>query len=223
MSLKRVLVVEDDPDIASALCRGLALHGYDTVSEARVAPALERLREPGLDAAVVDVMLGRESGLDLVRRARAAGFRNPVLMLSALSEVSDRARGLEAGADDYIVKPFSFEELLARLQVQERRLLAAVPAFDPVARTVTGPSARVQLTEREALLFGQLFRAEGRILSRGELFDRLWAGEGTSSENVVDVYVGYLRRKLAPPAAFGFEIQTHRNRGFSLLRLDAVR
>lgn len=217
-----ILVVEDDADIASALSRGMALNGYDTVCEGRAGRALDLFRTARLRAAIVDVMLGPESGLVLVRDARAAGFRRPILMLSALSEVGDRIDGLEAGADDYIVKPFSFEELLARLQVQERRVeeRATMPGFDPAARTLQGRRVRVELTEREANLLAMLYRNAGRILPRGVIFDTLWAGEGTSSDNIVDVYVGYLRRKLSPAEAFGIDIQTVRNRGFMLVRLD---
>ncbi|MBC7140738.1 MAG: response regulator transcription factor [Rhodobacteraceae bacterium] len=217
-----ILVVEDDADIASALSRGLALHGYATICEPRVERALDLVRTAPLRAAIVDVMLGPDSGLTLVRDARAAGFRKPILMLSALSEVGDRSEGLGAGADDYIVKPFSFEELLARLQVQERRVeeRAAMPGFDPAARTLQGRGVRVELTEREANLLAMLYRNAGRILPRGVIFDTLWAGEGTSSDNIVDVYVGYLRKKLSPAEAFGIDIQTVRNRGFMLVRLD---
>lgn len=217
-----ILVVEDDADIASALSRGLALHGYDTVCEGRAGRALNLFRTTRLRAAIVDVMLGPGSGLALVRDARAAGFNKPILMLSALSEVGDRSQGLEAGADDYIVKPFSFDELLARLQVQERRVeeRAAMPGFDHAARTLQGRGVRVELTEREANLLAMLYRNAGRILPRGVIFDTLWAGEGTSSDNIVDVYVGYLRKKLSPAEAFGIDIQTVRNRGFMLVRLD---
>jgi len=215
-----VLVVDDDPEIASALARGLGLHGYRTVAAHRVGEALARFREIRPDAAIVDVMIGADSGLDLVRVIRAAGDRTPILMLSALAEVDDRAEGLEAGANDYIVKPFSFDELVARLQVQQRR--AAVPPaapavrFDAASRTVRTVSRSVTLTEREFALLLHLWDHRGQVQPRGEIFDRLWAGEGTSSENVVDVYLGYLRRKLAPVQEFGFEIKTLRNRGFML-------
>ncbi len=219
-----ILVVEDDADIASALARGLAMHGYETIAETRIETALERFRTVPLRAAIVDVMLGLDSGFELVRKARAEGFRKPILMLSALSEVGDRTEGLEAGADDYIVKPFSFEELFARLQVQERRIedRGAMPGFDPAARLMRGQGVRAELTEREANLLAMLYRNAGRILPRGVIFDTLWAGEGTSSDNIVDVYVGYLRKKLSPPEAYGIDIQTVRNRGFILVRLDAL-
>ncbi|SFD83733.1 response regulator transcription factor [Roseivivax sediminis] len=212
-----ILLVDDDPEITSALSRGLALHGYAAVAEHRVAAALERIDAETFDAAIVDVMLGPESGLDLVRAMREGGFLRPVVVLSALSDVEDRAAGLEAGADDYIVKPFSFEELIARLKVQERRAATAHPApatLDPATRRLSTAARAVTLTERECDLLRLLAENAGEVMSRGAIFDALWAAEGSSSENVVDVYVGYLRKKLSPD--FGFEIKTLRNRGFTL-------
>lgn len=215
----RILIVDDDPEITSALSRGLALHGYEAVTEHRADTALVRIGAEPLQAAIVDVMLGPDSGLDLVRAIRASGHALPVVMLSALSEVEDRAAGLEAGADDYIVKPFSFEELVARLKVQERRADATRPKparLDPVTRVLSGRDRQVTLTERECDLLRHLADHAGQVRSRWEIFDTLWAGDGSGSENVVDVYLGYLRRKLDPSTDFGFEIRTLRNRGFTL-------
>ena len=215
----RILIVDDDPEITSALARGLALHGYETLSENRASAALERFRQGALSAAIVDVMIGTDSGIDLVASVRRFGDTTPILMLSALSEVEDRTRGIEAGADDYIVKPFSFDELVARLKVQERRTRPPAPSvtrLDAATWTVSTATRKVVLTEREFALLHQLACSPGAVFSRAELFDILWAGEGASSENVVDVYVGYLRRKLNPASDFGFEIKTLRNRGFML-------
>ena len=121
----RLLIVDDGPEITSALVRGLALHGYQAEAENRADRALVRLQAQAFSSAIVDVMLGADSGIDLVRAARKAGVTLPIVMLSALSGVEDRAAGLEAGADDYIVKPFSFDELVARLRVQEHRVSTA--------------------------------------------------------------------------------------------------
>ncbi|MGY9047804.1 hypothetical protein P775_04020 [Puniceibacterium antarcticum] len=215
----RILIVDDDPEITSALARGLGLHGYDTLSEHRVDSALQRVREGALGAAIVDVMIGADSGIDLVRALRAEGITLPIVMLSALSEVEDRASGLEAGADDYIVKPFAFDELVARLKVQERRARTDRPhraRLEVATRRVIGHNREVVLTEREFRLLQLLALHPGEAQSRGRIFDALWAGDGTSSENIVDVYLGYLRRKLEPVVDFGFEIKTLRNRGFML-------
>ena len=214
--VKRLLVVEDEPELASALQRGLALHGYEAVTENRAGPALMRLGEEDFAGAIVDVMLGVDSGLALVRQARAAGVTIPILMLSALSEVDHRAAGLAAGADDYVVKPFSFDELVARLAVQEQRARAAHPKparLCPTTRTLSTPAGRVTLTEREYDLLALLCQHADAPLSRGAIFDALWQGEGAGNENVVDVYLGYLRRKLAAQD-FRFEIKTIRNKGF---------
>ncbi|WP_226628737.1 response regulator transcription factor [Alloyangia pacifica] len=218
MQEARLLVVDDDPEICSALARGLALHGYAVETCNRADLAFGQLTSQRFHAAVVDVMLGADSGIALVRRARAAGAQLPILMLSALSEVEQRAAGLAAGADDYVVKPFAFDELVARLQVQQHRAAAMRPAparLSAADHSLSTPTRRLQLTDREFALLALLAAHAGTPLSRGEIFDRLWAGE-SRSENVVDVYIGYLRKKLKPGTDFGFEIVTLRQRGFYL-------
>ena len=214
----RLLIVDDDPEITSALVRGLALHGYEAEAENRADRAQERLRAGGYSAAIVDVMLGADSGIDLVRAVRQAGVTLPIVMLSALSEVEQRAAGLEAGADDYIVKPFHFDELVARLRVQEHRAIRAneeAALLCTATRTVEGTAGRVALTEREFELLELLAASGSAPRSRGDIFDTLWAADGSSHENVVNVYIGYLRKKLAEHD-FGFEIKTLRNQGFYL-------
>ncbi|WP_353476500.1 response regulator transcription factor (plasmid) [Salipiger sp. H15] len=216
--LPRLLVVDDDPEICSALARGLGLHGYAVETCNRADLALHRLAARGFDAAVIDVMLGADSGIELVRAARAAGVTLPIVMLSALSEVEQRAAGLEAGADDYVVKPFAFDELIARLKVQQHRAATLRPAparLSAADHSLSTPARSVTLTDREFALLSLLASHAGSPLSRGEIFDRLWAGE-SRSENVVDVYIGYLRRKLKPGTDFGFEIITLRQQGFCL-------
>jgi DNA-binding response OmpR family regulator len=163
-------------------------------------------------------MLGTDSGLSLVRAARARGLTLPILMLSALSEVEDRAAGLEAGADDYVVKPFSFDELVARLRVQESRVAQRHPApatLCPRSRELRRGADAVTLTEREYALLARLVETGGAPQPRHVLFEALWASDGSVSENVVDVYIGYLRRKLAG-SAMGFEIRTVRSKGFCI-------
>lgn len=213
--MTRLLIIDDEPEITSALARGLGLHGYSAETENRADRAEERLLTGDFSGAIVDVMLGADSGLDLVRRVREQGVTVPILMLSALSDVEHRAAGLEAGADDYVVKPFSFDELVARLRVQERRVRAQRP--DPAHlgadRVLRLGAASVTLTEREHALLAILIRNAGTPLPRGEIFDALWQQEGSNSENVVDVYIGYLRKKISEDV-FHFEIKTIRNKGF---------
>jgi DNA-binding response OmpR family regulator len=221
---KPLLIVEDDPEITSALMRGLGPQGYDVATENRVERALERLDQGPFACAIVDVMLGTDSGLSMVRMARARGLTVPILMLSALSDVEDRTAGLEAGADDYVVKPFSFDELVARLRVQESRAQTRHPAaatLCPHARELRRGADAVTLTEREFDLLRLLIDTADVPRSRHTLFDALWASDGSASdgsasENVVDVYIGYLRRKLSG-TDFGFEIRTIRSKGFCIV------
>lgn len=213
-----LLIIDDDPEITSALARGLALHGYETETENRADRAMDRLCSRTYAGAIVDVMLGADSGIALVREARTAGVTLPILMLSALSEVEHRAAGLEAGADDYVVKPFNFDELVARLRVQEHRVNLQRPAparLSRASRVLQNVSGSVNLTEREFALLELLARHAGTPIARSAIFDTLWASEGSGNENVVDVYIGYLRKKLSPDI-FDIEIKTLRNKGFCL-------
>ncbi len=222
--MAHILVVEDDPDIASLLSRGLSAAGHQ-VDWADTAGAAAG-QAAGCDAAIIDMMLGAESGARLLSDLRAQGHRMPAIMLSALDRVEDRAEGLEAGAQDYVVKPFQLAELLARLEVQLRR---AAPReaplglgrliYDPVTRAVShsrGQERLVVMTEREGELLSYLIARPGEVMTRGALFDALWAPHGGSTENVVDVYLGYLRRKLGNFTPYGLSLRTMRGRGFIL-------
>ena len=222
---KTILIAEDDTDIASALTRGLSSDGYRPLVAVDAAQALDIAGRTTCDAAIVDMMLGSDRGTDLVRRLRADGMDGPVLILSALSGVEDRTEGLEAGADDYVVKPFEYAELLARLRVQENRRARTGPSsrpllgrlvYDDDLRTVSNGERTVDLTEREAGLLKFLASNANALSSRGDIYDTLWAKTEGSSENVVDVYIGYLRRKLAPLEDFGIALRTVRGRGFIL-------
>ena len=221
---KTILIAEDDSDIASALSRGLAADDYRPLIAHDAADALDIVSRATCDAAIVDMMLGNDRGTDLVRRLRAGGMDGPILILSALSGVEDRTEGLESGADDYIAKPFEYAELLARLRVQENRrersdtqrpLLGRL-IYDDSLRAVTNGERTVSLTEREAGLLKFLASNANALSSRGDIYDTLWATTEGSSENVVDVYIGYLRRKLAPLEDFGVALRTVRGRGFIL-------
>lgn len=220
----RILLLEDDEDIASALARGLRREGYEPVIAHDIAGAEAIPELASVDAAVVDVMLGSDDGRRMVRRLRGAGMRAPIVMLSALSGVEDRAAGLEAGADDYVVKPFDFADLVARIRVQEHRRAGpqirrfADLTYTPDRREAAGPERAVTLTERESLLLEHFLDHPETVLSRGAIFDALWSGIGGTSENVVDVYIGYLRRKLATTGATEAQLRTLRGRGFVLTR-----
>ena len=217
--MSRILIVDDDPDIGSVLQRGLALDGYEAEHVALAATARDRLATGGYAAAIVDVMIGPDSGLDLVRDVRAGGQRLPILMLSALTSIDDRTAGLRAGADDYVIKPFAMDELSARLAVQIGRASdrqRPTLRFDRKSRVVSAGDVSVDLTEREAALLNLFVENRGEVLTRGAIFDAIWTGDGPTAENVVDVYIGYLRRKLVPAEAFGVEIVTIRSRGFQL-------
>jgi len=220
---KTVLIVEDDADIASALARGLGREGYEVVTAYDVQQARNCLHGTHVHAAIVDMMLGEERGTGLIAEMRDRGQGFPVIILSALSGVDDRARGLESGADDYVVKPFAFSELLARLRVQEKRyedqgatLAFGGLTYDPAIRQVGNGDKSLSLTEKEGRLLEVFLKNPRRLFGRNELFEMLWAADGRTSENVVDVYVGYLRRKLRPIADTKAQIITVRGKGFML-------
>ena len=224
MTAKRVLIAEDDSDIASILARGLSQEGYEPEVAEDEARALSIMRDRPCGGAVIDMMLGDDRGDELVRKLRREGLRGPVLMLSALTGVEDRTVGLDAGADDYIAKPFDLEELLTRYRTHEarrsreeaQRLALGQLAYDAETRTVSGPGRREMLTERESDLLTYLLRNAGQVVTRGDIYDSLWKKDSGGSENVVDVYLGYLRRKLAPLDDFGVTLRTIRARGFVL-------
>jgi DNA-binding response OmpR family regulator len=222
-----ILIVEDDEDISSLLGRGFRLEGYG-VDFARTGPeAVERARQTPYNAIILDVMLPGASGIEVCRALREFGRDFPIIMLSARDAVADRVEGLSAGADDYVVKPFAFEELLARVRAHGRRQAAAAGpppemitagdyTLDAKMRIIRkGESQQIELTEREAELMALLMQHAGRPLSRNQIFEALWEGQGGASINVVDVYIGYLRRKLS---IFGFGgravIRTVRGLGF---------
>ena len=224
--MTRVLIVEDDSDIDAMLSRGLEAEGFAVSVAARVDSALAAARDSVPDAVLLDVMLPDGSGFDLCRSLREGGFPGPILFLSAKDEVCDRAEGLGLGADDYIVKPFSFDELVARLRTQLLRRQGAAPktivqagrlTLDLTTRQARFGDVTARLTQRESELLALLMAEPNRPISRGELFDRLWATQGGMSLNVVDVYLGYLRAKLGDIVGRGGPIiATVRGRGFVL-------
>lgn len=220
-----ILIVEDDADIGSVLRRGFSAESYDVELVGDGEQALVVASDKPLCAIILDVMLPGRSGIEVCKALRAAGQTAPIIMLSARSSVSERTEGLMAGADDYLVKPFDFEELLARVRVQElrrenagedqRHLIVPPIDLDLETRTATTEAGSTRLTEREVDLLALLMRHAGEPLSRGDIFAALWAGHGGASLNVVDVYIGYLRHKLGEATPDGGRlIVTVRGRGF---------
>ncbi len=199
-----ILIAEDDPEIRLALERILSYENYRTITANDGAEALEAVASHSPDALVLDVMMPFVDGLTVCRRMRERGDRTPILMLTARHELSDRVEGLDAGADDYLPKPFELEELLARLRAIMRRsadptdvpLTAGPLRLDPQRYLVELDGAVVDLTRTEFEILHLLMRNVGIVLERGVMYDRIWGFDFESSSRSLDVHVGYLRRKL---------------------------
>jgi two-component system OmpR family response regulator len=200
----RLLVVEDEERLAGALRRGLQAEGFAVDLAGDGLAGLEMARHGGYDAMILDVMLPGLSGYRVVRQLRAEEHWLPVLMLSAKDGEYDQADGLDCGADDYLTKPFSYVVLLARLRALLRRgapqrpavLTAGDVSLDPARRRVTVDGAEVGLTAREYALLEYLIRRAGLVVSKTELLDHVWDASLDTAPNVVEVYIGYLRRKI---------------------------
>lgn len=200
----KVLIVDDDAGIREALRRGLDLEGFAVEEAADGEAALEALAAGSPQVLVLDVVMPGLSGVEVVRRLRGDGSSVPVCILSARDEVDDRVAGLAAGADDYVVKPFSVGELAARLhalvRLQEERpglpVLVGDLAIDPAGRTVTRAGREFELTAREFDLLLALAEHAGQVLSRQQLLEQVWGYTWEVESNSVDVFVGYLRRKM---------------------------
>jgi two-component system OmpR family response regulator len=217
----RVLVIEDDQALAGVLERGLADAGH-AVSIERTGPdGVATAMAESFDAVILDWMLPGQAGPSVCRELRARGNHTPVLMLTARHAVPDRIGGLDAGADDYLTKPFSFDELLARLRVFARRsgkqelLTVDDLIVDRERRIVTRAGARIDLTAREFDLLAFLAERAGRVVTRLQILDDVWDGETDLRSNAIDVHIGKLRAKVDRP--FGRDsIQTVRGIGFRL-------
>jgi two-component system OmpR family response regulator len=221
-----ILLIEDDPRLAALLEQLLAGERHVVEVAATGGDGLDMAEAGGLDAIVLDIGLPDISGLEVARRIRRRGGSVPILMLTARDGVTDRVSGLDAGADDYLVKPFAFEELAARLRSITRRP-AAVPAaalrcgplaLDDVLRTVTVEDRQVELSPREFALLETFMRHPDQVLTRDQLLDRAWPFGVAVTPNSVDAYVAFLRRKLGPAGAG--RIETVRGVGFRLRRKD---
>ena len=217
----RVLLVEDDLYLARIIVKGLGERGHPVTHVGTGADAVLQGKTGRFDVCILDWELPDLPGIDVLRDLRAAGAGFPVVMLTGRSQLDDKVTGLRAGADDYLVKPFEFEELVARLEAVTRRGTGDGPVrvgpavVDPRRRTVTVGDHVEKLTERESALMLELSRHAGEPLTRAHLLETVWRGEPVNP-NVVDVYVGYLRTKLERLGRPGVEIAAVRKVGFRL-------
>jgi DNA-binding response OmpR family regulator len=220
-----VLIVEDEHRVRSFIERGLAEEGYAVRGVADAAAADAAFAGGGVDLVVLDWMLPGMPGIDLLRRWRSRGEVTPVIMVTARDALEDRVAALDAGADDYIVKPFAFEELLARIRATLRRVAGRpTPALscgdlvlDPLAHRVTRSGTTVRLTAREFALLHFLLQHQGEVVSRTRIAAAVWDHDFETSSNVVEVYIRYLRAKIDEP--FGTPlIHTVRGFGYKLAR-----
>ena len=218
-----ILVVDDDQAVRDSLRRALRMQGYDVTLAGDGEEALLKLRASpsATDLLIVDILMPRLDGLELTRRVRADGSVLPILMLTARDQVADRVAGLEAGADDYLVKPFALEELVARVRALLRRLGADETAttlgfadleLDTGTREVRRGDEVLTLTRTEFALLELFLRNPRQVLTRSVIFDRVWGYDFGPSSNALEVYIGYLRRKLGHPRL----IHTVRGVGYAL-------
>ena len=206
--MKRILVVEDEERLARLISRVLREEGYAVETTGDGRTGLSRALSEDFDLLILDWMLPDRSGLQIVRGLRAAEIGVPVLMLTARDQIEDRVEGLDAGADDYLPKPFAFPELLARVRALVRRpwaetstgtaLSAGDVTLDPVRHEVRRGGERVELTAKEFALLATLLQRPGQVFTRSVLLDTVWGGSPEVYANVVDLYVSYLRKKLDP-------------------------
>jgi two-component system copper resistance phosphate regulon response regulator CusR len=217
----RVLVIEDSERLRRSLRHGLEQLGWEVESAANGDDGMNLLKERDPDAVVLDLMLPGLPGIDVLRRVRSLGSRAQILILSARDRVEDRVRGLEAGADDYLVKPFSFDELCARLQAlmrraharEETRILVGPVAVDTAAKRAFKDGEPLHLTPSEYAVLELLVLRRGRVTSQEQILDRLYHGSTDVTSNIVEVLVSGLRRKLQTPDGAGL-IQTRRGHGY---------
>lgn len=221
----RLLVIEDEPKMARMLQRGLSEEGHQVDVCSSGADAETQARAVPYDVLVLDWSLPDADGVSVLRRLRDSGFTTPVLMLTARGSTGERVTGLRAGADDYLVKPFDFEELLARLEALHRRVGATGAShlrygsaeLDVRRRALRGPSGEAILTAREFSLASELFARPGDVLTRTHLLSSAWGSDFDRTQNVVDVYIGYLRTKLLEVGVRDVEISAVRGIGYRMV------
>ncbi len=220
-----MLIADDDQAVRDSLERTLRFEGYAVDIAGDGVEALARAADTPPDLLVLDVTMPIMGGLEACRQLRAAGDRTPILMLTARDGISDRVAGLDAGADDYLVKPFALQELLARVRALLRRVAADALdenmlrfgdlTLDTRSRTVRRGDVLLDLTRTEFNLLQALLEHAGHVITRGQLFERVWGYDLDRSSNSLDVYIGYLRRKLEPAGATRL-VHTVRGVGFVL-------
>lgn len=220
----QVLVVEDDQRIAASIRRALAYEGYSVAVAHSGTDGLAHASTNPPDLLILDLMLPGLDGLEVCRRLREAGDEYPILMLTARDGISDRVGGLDAGADDYLVKPFAYEELLARVRAllrrvepggRRERLTFGPIVMDVDAMDIAAGGERIELTALEFRLLEYFMRNQRVVLSRNQILLEVWGLDADTSSNIVDVYISYLRSKLGPHAGF---LQTVRGAGYVLRR-----
>ena len=217
--MNRILIAEDEPRLAAFLEKGLRANGFTTTTIGDGVRAATMARDEDFDLFVLDIGLPGKDGFEVLRELRADGQRLPVIILSARDEITDKVSGLEHGADDYVTKPFRFEELLARVRVRLRGegtqettvLRAGELTLDLRTRRASIEGRTIELSAREFTMLEVFLRHAGQVLSREQLLSHVWGYDYDPGSNVVDVYVGYLRRKLGRDT-----IQTVRGMGYSL-------
>jgi len=200
----RILVVEDDPKLGALLRQGLREHGFAVDLAGDGATGLQLALSSEYDAMILDVLLPQQNGFEVVRDLRRAERPLPVLILTSRSSVEDRVHGLNLGADDYLAKPFDFQELLARLRAITRRppvppmtvLRVADLEMDPVRREVRRAGRKLELTAKELALLEYLMRKKDVVVTRGMILDHVWGMDYDGGSNLVEVYINYLRRKI---------------------------
>lgn len=215
-----VLVVQDEPRVAAFIKRGLEAEGFAVRTASDGADGLKLTTSFDFDLVVLDLVLPTMSGEDVLTRLREGGSRVPVIVLTAKDAVADRVANLEAGADDYLTKPFSFSELLARIRARLRgadqtvavEISHGAVTLDLNARHVRIEGRTVELTSREFALLETLMRHPGQVLSQPQLLDQVWGYDHEPGSNVVEVYVGYLRKKLRPDV-----VETVRGAGYRFI------